>query len=65
MPPKVTSICRSSADKDTSYIIELVYSYPLTDNIKITPGAYVIINPDHNSNNDTIWVSVIRTTLRF
>ncbi len=65
MPPKVTSIDRSIADKDTSYIIELVYSYPLTDNIKITPGAYVIINPDHNSNNDTIWVSVIRTTLRF
>ncbi|TVQ48735.1 MAG: hypothetical protein EA365_00975, partial [Gloeocapsa sp. DLM2.Bin57] len=29
------------------------------------PGAYVIINPNQNDNNDTIIVGTIRTTFRF
>jgi hypothetical protein len=65
MPPKVTSLDGEDADEDTSYILELLYFYPLTDNLFITPGAYVLFNPNHNNDNDTIWVSLIRTTFRF
>lgn len=65
MPPKVTSLDGGDADEDTSYILELLYFYPLTDNLFITPGAYVLFNPNHNNDNDTIWVSLIRTTFRF
>ncbi len=65
MPPKATDIEGASADKDTSYIIEALYRYPLKDNITITPGFYVILNSNHNSDNDTIWVGAIRTTFKF
>ncbi len=50
---------------DTTYFIEAFYSYPITDNISVTPGAYVIINPNQNNNNDTIVVGSIRTTFKF
>ncbi len=65
MPPKATYIENGTNDKDTSHLIEVLYSYPVNDNIAITPGFYVILNPEHNSNNDSIWVGAIRTTFKF
>jgi Carbohydrate-selective porin, OprB family/S-layer homology domain len=65
MPPKATSIENGSNDPDTSHLIELLYSYPVNDNIAITPGFYVILNPEHNANNDSIWVGAVRTTFKF
>ncbi|MGI0479275.1 iron uptake porin [Geminocystis sp. CENA526] len=59
MPPK------ASNDRNTSYTIEFQYKYPITDNILITPGAYVVLNPNHDSRNDAIWVGALRTTFRF
>ena len=68
-PPKVTSSDygegAARTDNDTSYHLEALYRFPLTDNIEITPGAYVIFNPEHNSDNDDIVVGTIRTTFRF
>ncbi|MGK7946376.1 MAG: iron uptake porin [Microcystaceae cyanobacterium] len=52
-------------DQNASYIVEAAYKYPVTKNILITPGAYVILNPDHNSRNPSIWVGVLRTTFKF
>jgi hypothetical protein len=52
-------------DPDTSYLIEAQYRYKVNDNITITPGAYVILNPDHDQDNDTIFVGTIRTTFSF
>jgi carbohydrate-selective porin OprB len=52
-------------DRDSTYIIEGQYKYPLTKNILLTPGVYVIINPDGNSNNNSVWVGVLRTTFKF
>lgn len=49
----------------TSYLIEGLYRFPLNDNIAITPGAYVVLNPNHDDNNDTVWVGVVRTTFKF
>jgi hypothetical protein len=66
MPPKVTSnddITRE--DVDTSFHIEALYSYKVNDNIQVTPGVIVILNPDHNDNNDTVFVGSIRTTFSF
>lgn len=66
MPPKLTSNDVSGRrDDDTSLHIEALYRLALNDNISLTPGVYVITNPEHNSDNDTIWVGTLRTTFRF
>lgn len=54
-----------SNDRSAPYIIETQYAYPINKNIQITPGFYVILNPEANSNNSSIWVGVLRTTFRF
>lgn len=65
MPPKLTDIDGGQEDEDTSLHIEAFYRLQLNDNIAITPGLFVITNPEHNSNNDTVWVTVLRTQFRF
>jgi hypothetical protein len=65
MPPKVSDGKGITEDPDTSYLIEALYKFPVNDNILVTPGAYVILNPDHNDANDTTWVGVLRTTFQF
>jgi hypothetical protein len=50
---------------DASYIIQAQYKFPITDNISITPGGYVLLNPENNDDNDAIWVGVLRTTFKF
>ncbi|BFM40604.1 iron uptake porin [Synechocystis sp. LKSZ1] len=54
-----------SNDRSAPYIIETQYAYPINKNIQITPGFYVILNPEANSNNSSIWVGVLRTTFKF
>ena len=51
--------------RDSSYIIQSQYKYPLNNNILITPGFFVILNPNNDSNNDAIWMGVVRTTFKF
>ncbi|MBD2538758.1 iron uptake porin [Coleofasciculus sp. FACHB-SPT36] len=69
MPPKVTSndygTGNAREDRDTSYHVEALYRYRLTDNIELTPGLLVILNPEHNDNNDTLYVGTLRTTFKF
>jgi hypothetical protein len=65
VPPKIFDSENALDDSDTSFLIEGQYQYPINDNILITPGAYVVINPDHNEDNDTEVVGVIRTTFKF
>jgi hypothetical protein len=50
---------------DQSYIIQAQYKFPINDNIFITPGAYVVLNPNNDNSNDPLWVGVIRTTFKF
>ncbi|ODG99326.1 porin [Nostoc sp. KVJ20] len=64
-PPKVISNEFGVIDRNTSLHFEALYRLQVSDNVSITPGAVVIINPDHNSNNDTIFVGTIRTTFQF
>ncbi|MGQ4646147.1 iron uptake porin [Lyngbya aestuarii] len=64
-PPKATNVDGGPEDEDTSYLVEALYKFPITDNILLTPGAYVIFNPNHDDGNDEIWVGVLRTTFKF
>ncbi|AMW27362.1 MULTISPECIES: iron uptake porin [Arthrospira] len=66
MPPKVTNHDRGALeDRDTSFHIEAFYRYAFNDYISITPGFFVVTNPDHNSHNANIFVGTLRTTFRF
>jgi hypothetical protein len=50
---------------DTSYRVEAFYRYKLTDNISLTPGFFMLFNPEHNDANDTIYVGTFLTTFTF
>lgn len=56
---------RPRIDSDVSYHVEGFYRYKLTDNIDITPGVLVIINPEHNNDNPAEYVGTLRTTFTF
>ncbi|MDJ0697053.1 iron uptake porin [Mastigocoleus sp. MO_188.B34] len=65
-PPKVTdNDIAANEDPDTSYHLETLYKFQVNDKIAVTPGLLVIFNPEHNDNNDTIYVGTLRTTFKF
>lgn len=65
-PPKVTdNDITTREDRGTSYHLEAFYRIQVSDNISITPGAFMILNPEHNDDNNTIYVGTIRTTFTF
>ncbi|AFZ57136.1 iron uptake porin [Anabaena cylindrica FACHB-243] len=66
-PPKATSTSNiaNGDDNGTSYHIEGLYKMKISDNILITPGLLVILNPEHNDNRDTIYIGTLRTTFSF
>ncbi|MEA5572863.1 iron uptake porin [Calothrix sp. UHCC 0171] len=51
--------------EDTSLHLELFYRAQINDNISLTPGLFVILNPNHNNDNDTLVVGAMRATFRF
>ena len=66
MPPKVTSnSIDGREDQDTPIHLEGFYRFKVSDNISITPGAFVIFNPEGNSDNATQIVGTLRTTFTF
>ena len=52
-------------NRATPYHLEAYYRLQVSDNISITPGAFVLFNPEGNSNNETTTVGVLRTTFTF
>lgn len=66
MPPRVSNSDLSAReDGDASLLVEVSYRYPLFAKIWVTPGAFVIFDPEHNDANDDIWVVLVRTSLVF
>ncbi|MCL6435657.1 MAG: iron uptake porin [Leptolyngbyaceae cyanobacterium HOT.MB2.61] len=66
MPPKVTdNDIGAREDDDTTIHLEAFYRYRINDNIYITPGVFVLFNPEHNNDNNTQFVGTIRTTFTF
>ena len=49
----------------TPYHLEGYFNYRLNDKISITPGVFVIFNPEGVSSNRTAIVPIIRTTFSF
>ncbi|MEG4113841.1 MULTISPECIES: iron uptake porin [unclassified Microcoleus] len=64
VPPKVTD-SDVARNRNTSYHLEGFYRFQVNDFISVTPGVYVILNPEHNNNNEDIWVGLLRTTFSF
>jgi hypothetical protein len=52
-------------DEATSLHFELFYRHKVNDNIWITPGFFLVTNPGHIEDNDTLYVGTLRTTFRF
>ena len=65
VPTVVANDAVGGEDDDTPFLIETLYKFPVNDNIIVTPGAYVLINPDGDSDNDEVFVTVLRTTFKF
>ncbi|MDZ7951137.1 iron uptake porin [Nostoc sp. DedQUE09] len=66
-PPKVidNSFGNTFEDEDTSLHLEAFYHLQITDNLAITPGLFVITNPENDNSNDKIYVGTVRTTFTF
>ncbi len=64
-PPKLVDGNGVSKDTATSLHYELFYRFRVNNNISITPGLFVVTNPDHTAGNNTIWVGTVRTVFRF
>ena len=52
-------------DEATSLHFELFYRLKVSDKISVTPGFFLVTNPGHIEDNDTIYVGTLRTTFRF
>ncbi|MCC5649958.1 iron uptake porin [Nostoc sp. XA013] len=59
------SLAPAGVNRAVPYHLEAYYRFRINDNISITPGAFVLFNPESNSNNDTTTVGVLRTTFTF
>jgi hypothetical protein len=64
IPPNITSSDVRQED-DNAYHIEAYYRLKVQDHISVTPGFWVVVNPENNSSNDTQYVGVMRTTFDF
>ncbi|MEG3861420.1 iron uptake porin [Microcoleus sp. herbarium12] len=66
VPPKVTrNDIKENKDNATSIHVEALYRIQVSDFISVTPGVYLITNTDHNQDNGTTWVGVLRTSFTF
>jgi hypothetical protein len=67
LPPKVVSnqLDTDLEEDDSSLHLEAFYRFQVNDNLAITPGVFMITNPEHDADNDTIYVGTVRTTFEF
>ena len=61
----VSGGARFQQNRATPYHLEAYYRFKVNDNISITPGAFVLFNPEGTKDNDTVGVGVLRTTFTF
>ncbi|MDJ0596733.1 MAG: iron uptake porin [Pleurocapsa sp. MO_226.B13] len=64
-PPRVTSNDSGAENDDLPWHLEGFYRYPVSKNISINPGLLVVLNPEGNSDRDTIYVGTVRTIFKF
>ncbi|HIK05736.1 MAG TPA: iron uptake porin [Trichormus sp. M33_DOE_039] len=51
--------------RDTSVHVEMFYRAQLNEHLALTPGFFIVFNPDHNAANDPLLVGTLRATFRF
>ncbi|MBD2444940.1 iron uptake porin [Dolichospermum sp. FACHB-1091] len=61
----INNIKDTGLESGTSYHIEGLYKVKLSDNILVTPGLIVILNPENNNRNLNEYVGTLRTTFTF
>lgn len=59
------NLAAAGVDRTTPYHLEAYYKFKVNDNLSITPGAFVLFNPEGDDNNDTTTVGLLRTTFTF
>ena len=52
-------------EDDIPLHVEAFYKYQLNSNISLTPGIVWLVNPNQNSDNDSIFIGALRTTFTF
>ena len=62
-PPKAYSVEGGPEDSDVPFLVELLYVFSVNDNISVTPGFFVVTNPE--DGRDPLWVGTIRTSFDF
>ncbi len=53
------------SDRATPYHLEAFYRFKVNDFMSITPGAFVLFNPEGDAANKTTGVGLVRTTFAF
>lgn len=69
-PPKVISndfqvTGNKYLDPDASLHLEAFYRMKVIEDVTVTFGILMITNPEHNANNDNIYIGTMRTVFRF
>ena len=64
-PPRLLSNDGGADEDDSTWHLEAFYRYRVNQNISLIPGFFVLLNPENNSANDTIWVGSFRTVFEF
>jgi hypothetical protein len=52
-------------EQDSPFMAQVFYRFKVSDNISIQPGIVYITNPNGNNNNDSVWVTSLRTKFSF
>lgn len=66
-PPRVLSNAfdADAIDPDAALHLEAFYRWPVNEYLAFTPGLIVVINPEHDSNNPTLYIGTVRATFTF
>jgi hypothetical protein len=66
-PPRVlrNAFDNDAIDPDAALHLEAFYRWPLNEYLALTPGLIMVINPEHNSDNPTLYIGTIRATFTF
>ncbi|MBW4646674.1 MAG: iron uptake porin [Goleter apudmare HA4340-LM2] len=59
------TLAAAGVNRAVPYHLEAYYRIKVSDNLSITPGAFVLFNPEGDSRNETTTVGVLRSTLTF
>ena len=63
--PRVIDNDTGVEEDDANWHIQAQYRYKLGKGISLNPGLIAIVNPENNSENDTVYVGTIRTIFEF